>query len=115
MLAISRELVKLGHEVTVHTSNLRSESPWETRAGFVEPDGLAVKRYPAYRGVLPHMGYLVVPGIITGLHSDPGDVIHAHSHRYFHYEAAATVSRAVGRPLVLSPHYHPPADDTRLL
>jgi starch synthase len=50
---------------------------------------------------------LVIPDMISGLLGEDCDIYHAHSHRYFQLEAATCVARARGKPLIITPHYHP--------
>ena len=120
VLQISREMVKRGHEVTVHTSDIYTETPWKrgkwnegaghkaqgARDEFV--DGVKVVRHKAYiNPVSDRWSMLVIPGMLSGLLDEDCDLYHAHSHRYFQLEAAASAARSKGRPLVVTPHYHP--------
>ena len=120
VLRISKELVKRGHEVTVHTSDIYTETPWkrgkwneaegrEARGARDEIiDGVKVKRHKAYiRPVSARWSMLVIPDMVSGLLKEDCDLYHAHSHRYFQLEAAASAARANGKPLVITPHYHP--------
>jgi glycosyltransferase involved in cell wall biosynthesis len=50
---------------------------------------------------------LVIPDMLSGLLKEDCDLYHAHSHRYFQLEAAASAARANSKPLVVTPHYHP--------
>jgi len=45
--------------------------------------------------------------MLGGLLREDCDIIHAHSHRYFQLEAAASVARSRRLPLFITPHYHP--------
>jgi len=113
VLQISRELVKRGHEVTVHTSDMYSETPWKRGkwnegAGNEMVDGVKVVRHKAYiRFLHQDWNTLVIPDMLSGLLSEDCDLYHAHSHRYFQLEAAVSAARARGKPLVITPHYHP--------
>ncbi|MGQ9583445.1 MAG: glycosyltransferase family 4 protein [Thermoplasmatota archaeon] len=110
VMQISRELVRRGHEVVVHTSDVYVESPWE-RGRWPEEEtvgGVMVMRHRAYiRPIASRWSMLVIPDMVSGLLGEDCDLYHAHSHRYFQLEAAASASRARGRPLVVTPHYHP--------
>jgi glycosyltransferase involved in cell wall biosynthesis len=110
VLRISAEMVRRGHEVTVHTSDIFTETPWK-RGNWPEKeeiDGIKVKRHKAYiRSVSQRWSMLVIPDMIGGLLKEDCDIYHAHSHRYFQLEAAASAARARGKPLVITPHYHP--------
>ncbi|MBM4248348.1 MAG: glycosyltransferase family 4 protein [Euryarchaeota archaeon] len=122
VLQISRELVRRGHEVVVHASDMFTETPWKRgdRPDSETIDGISVKRHKAYmRPVSDRWSMLVIPGMVSGLLEERCDLYHAHSHRYFQLEAAATAARARDRPLVITPHYHPAEEKetarTRLL
>jgi glycosyltransferase involved in cell wall biosynthesis len=110
VLHISREMVKRGHEVVVHTSDMFTETPWK-RGSWPENEkieGVTVKRHTAYiRPVSARWSMLAMPDMIGGLLKEDCDLYHAHSHRYFQLEAAASAARANGRPLIITPHYHP--------
>ncbi|MEM4729237.1 MAG: glycosyltransferase family 4 protein [Thermoplasmata archaeon] len=117
VMQISRELVRRGHEVVVHTSDILTETPWvrgEWQAGrggadgAGSLDGIEVVRHRAYiRPLSRRWSTLVIPDMVSGLLGERCDIYHAHSHRYFQLEAAASAARARGRPLVVTPHYHP--------
>ena len=140
VLRISAELVKRGHEVTVHASDIYSETPWERgnwgqgAGGRVQgagdgrrqadavvapapgsrlpapelTDGIKVVRHKAYiRPLAERWSMLVIPDMMKGLMEEECDLYHAHSHRYFQLEAAVTAARARGKPLVITPHFHP--------
>ena len=116
VLHISRELVKRGHEVTVHASDILTETPW-TRGKWGEGtgngteekvDGMRVVRHRAYlRPFSERFFALVIPGMLGGLLREKCDIIHAHSHRYFQLEAAASAARSRRIPFFITPHYHP--------
>jgi glycogen(starch) synthase len=110
VLQISKELVRRGHEVVVHTSDIFTETPWK-RGSWPDNetiDGIKVARHKAYiRPVSSRWSMLVMPDMIGGLLKEDCDLYHAHSHRYFQLEAAASAARAHGKPLVITPHYHP--------
>jgi glycosyltransferase involved in cell wall biosynthesis len=110
VLQISKELVKRGHEVTVHTSDIFTETPWKrgTWPDNETVDGIKVARHKAYiRPVSTRWSMLVIPDMISGLLKQDCDLHHGHSHRYFQLEAAASAARARGKPLIITPHYHP--------
>ncbi len=110
VLQISRELVRRGHDVVVHASDVYTESPW-ARGRWPENEmveGFRVVRHKAYiRPLTNRWSTLVVPDMVSGLLIEDCDIYHAHSHRYFQLEAAASAARARGTPFVVTPHYHP--------
>jgi glycosyltransferase involved in cell wall biosynthesis len=140
VLQISREMARRGHEVTVHASDIFTETPWvrgdwtretgegrwqtgdgrrEVSPGVVPApgsqlpaperlDGIKVVRHKAYiRPISGRWSMLIIPDMISGLLKEDCDIYHAHSHRYFQLEAATCAARARGKPLIITPHYHP--------
>jgi glycogen(starch) synthase len=110
VLQISKEMVRRGHDVTVHTSDILTETPWK-RGEWPKNEvvaGVRVVRHKAYiRPFTQRWSMLVIPDMISGLLSEDCDIYHAHSHRYFQLEAATSAARAKAKPLVITPHYHP--------
>jgi len=108
VLSISKELLNLGHEVRVVTSNLYKETPftpkydWEPRC-----DGLEVIRFPAY-SLQGEMHYVFFPKCVPYILSTDAEIIHAHSYGYFHVNVCAFARMLKKRPFVFTPHYHPP-------
>jgi glycogen(starch) synthase len=82
---------------------VRGSWPAEGRFG-----GLRVVRHKAFiRFLQPGPSMLVMPDMVRGLLKEDCDLYHGHSHRYFQLEAAASAARSSGKPLVITPHYHP--------
>ena len=110
VLQISREMARRGHDVTVHASDILTETPWK-RGKWPqneEVDGVSVVRHKAYiRPLAQRWSMLVIPDMISGLLGEDCDLYHAHSHRYFQLEAAASAASASEKPLIITPHYHP--------
>ena len=95
-----------GHDVTVVTTDLWKEVPFERRTFEPEP---GVVRSTAYTmGGEAH--WVWAPGQYADLArlAREHDVVHAHSYGYGHTVAALVAARAAGRPFVFTPHYHPP-------
>jgi glycogen(starch) synthase len=113
VLQISRELQRRGHEVTVHTSDIQTETPWKRGDwkqvdGEERIDGIRVVRHRAFRRPFSDRFLaLTIPGMLGGLLREDCDLIHAHSHRYYQLEAAASAAAARQIPLYITPHYHP--------
>lgn len=113
--AVTEGLVDRGHEVVVHASPLRSEVPWEQMENPTwYRDGVRVERHDVYRDLVPGHRYPVMPALPGALLDEDADVLHAHSHRYHHVEAARLVAQATDTPLVVTPHYHPVRSDRPL-
>ena len=110
VLQISRELARRGHDVTVHASDMLTETPWKRGSWPKDEavDGVRVVRHKAHiRPFTRRWSMLVIPDMVGGLLGEDCDLYHAHSHRYFQLEAASSAARAKGTPLVITPHYHP--------
>lgn len=116
---ISEALVNRGHEVTVYTTALKTEIPWqyfETWKPESYVNGVRVIRFPVRRHVLPYIHFPAIPGLIKAIYDSDADVVHAHSHRYYQIFACAAAKFKRGKkngkyqmPLVVTPHYHPPS------
>ncbi|MCI4331382.1 MAG: glycosyltransferase family 4 protein [Thermoplasmata archaeon] len=105
---LSRGLAEAGDHVEIYASDLYDEPRWERRDHYAPTvDGVAVRRFPVVKKLIPGLTMPMMPGLIDGLSGSGADVIDAHSHRYGHVLQAAAVSRRRGIPLVVSVHYHP--------
>jgi D-inositol-3-phosphate glycosyltransferase len=107
---ISRRLVARGRPVTVYTSRLYHEFPWEPLpAGFIEPPtptGLSVQRIPAWS--LPgELHYPFFRGLYHRLESDRPELLHVHTYGTNHAAVARRYHRRAGAPYVITAHYHP--------
>ncbi len=107
---ISVRLARRGRAVTVYTSRLKREFPWEPLpANFVEPPtppGLTVQRLPAW--TLPgELHYPFFRGLYRRLQTDRPDLLHVHTYGTNHAAVARRYHRQVGVPYVLTAHYHP--------
>ncbi len=117
---ISERLVNRGHEVTVYTTNLKTQIPWQCFDDWTEQsclNGVNIVRLPIRRYLVPFVPYPTIPGLIKTLFDGKNDIVHAHSHRYYQIFACATAKYKRGRrngrykmPLVVTPHFHPPAN-----
>jgi glycosyltransferase involved in cell wall biosynthesis len=114
---ISERLVQHGHDVTVYTTNLKTQVPWqcfEDCAADSYVNGVRVVRLPVRRYPFPYAPYPMIPGLIKTIFNSSDDVVHAHSHRYYQIIACAAAKLKRGRldgqyqmPLVVTPHFHP--------
>jgi len=104
---VAKELVARGHDVTVYTSDLLREHPFEhLDQPYDLVEGVSVVRNRAYRlGEALH--YPMMPGQVRILR-EPADVLHSHSFGYFHTNVMALRRKLRDTPLVITPHYHPP-------
>ncbi|MFQ5909463.1 MAG: glycosyltransferase family 4 protein, partial [Thermoplasmata archaeon] len=105
--SISKELIRRGHEVTVFTSDLYTETPFVRLSKASNAmDGIPVKRFRAH-SLGGEMHYVFMPSILWNSLKEDVDVVHAHSYGYFHVNAAFLLKRLRGVPFVLTPHFHP--------
>jgi glycosyltransferase involved in cell wall biosynthesis len=105
---ISKELIDRGHEVQVFTSDLYTEVPF-VRIEDPKPiyNGVPVKRFKAY-SIKGEMHYVFIPSILGTLLKEKSDIIHTHSYGYFQTTAGAFTKKLRNRPLIMTPHFHPP-------
>ncbi len=101
---LCRELVHLGHDVTVWTSDVFDR---DSRLGSAETvvDGMRVKRFRNLSNRLAHDFQLYLPpGIFAAAREqiDRFDIVHIHSHRHLLQLAVAKAARAAGVPYVLT-------------
>lgn len=107
---ISRRLVARGRPVTVYTTRLFREIPWQPfPPGFREPPlpaGLTVRRIPAWS--LPgEFHYPFFRGLYRRLGSDRPEILHVHTYGTNQAAVARRYHRRTGVPYVLTAHYHP--------
>lgn len=95
---LSRSLLKLGHEVTVLTSNV------PRGARYQEIDGIKVFRYAAI--ARPFRNPITPSLLMLGKKLRGFDVIHAHNEHSFAALAAVYLKRRLGLPLVIGCHGH---------
>jgi glycosyltransferase involved in cell wall biosynthesis len=107
VLSISKELVKRGHEVTVFTTDLYTETPFVRLTDAPDRvDNIPVRRFRAYT-MGGEMHYVLVPSLLCKALSEDVDIVHAHSYGYFHVNAAMLMRRLREVPFVFTPHFHP--------
>jgi len=114
---ISELLVKRGHAVTVYTTNLKTQVPWQCFEDYATEsyvNGVKVVRLPVRRYLPPHIPYPTIRKLIKTIFDADDDVVHAHSHRYYQIFACAAAKLKRGRrngqyqmPYIVTPHFHP--------
>lgn len=107
---VSIRLAQRGRPVTVYTSQLLREFPWEPLpVGFVEPptpSGLTVRRLRVWS--LPgELHYPFFRGLYRQLETDRPELLHVHTYGTNHAAVARRYHRRAGVPYVLTAHYHP--------
>jgi glycosyltransferase involved in cell wall biosynthesis len=101
---LCRELVPLGHQVTVWTSDVFDR---DSRLGSAETvvDGIRVRRFRNLSNRLAHDFQLYLPLAIFAVAGErvrEFDVVHIHSHRHLLQLAVANAARAAGVPYLLT-------------
>jgi glycosyltransferase involved in cell wall biosynthesis len=117
---VSERLVQRGHDVTVYTTNLKTQVPWQCFEDYAADsyvNGVRVIRLPVKRYPSPYAPYPTIPGLIKAIFDSDDDVVHAHSHRYYQIFACVAAKLKRGRrhgryemPLVVTPYFHPPSN-----
>ncbi|MCI4368873.1 MAG: glycosyltransferase family 4 protein [Thermoplasmata archaeon] len=107
---VAKRLAKRGHKVTVYTSDLYREIPWQKLDPSIPRtlgvEGFTVKRLPVW--TLPgELHYPFFRGLDKVLKEDAPELLHAHTYGTNHASVAARHARSSRVPLVLSAHYHP--------
>jgi D-inositol-3-phosphate glycosyltransferase len=107
---ISRRLVARGRPITVYTTRLYREFPWQPLPGdFVEPPtpaGLVVRRVPAW-SFPGELHYPFFRGLYRRIESDRPELMHVHTYGTNQAAVARRYHRRHGVPYVLTAHYHP--------
>lgn len=100
---LCRELVALGHELTVWTSDVFDR---DSRLGSADTvvDGIRVRRFRNLSNRLAHDFQLYMPlGIFAAAERVRDfDIVHVHSHRHLLQVAVANAARRAGVPYVLT-------------
>ncbi len=109
---ISKNLVKLGHDVHVYTSDFRSLACRERIVPKEEVrDGIWIHRRRGF--VTPrvrlsvYIQNFIFPTLFFDLIKQHYDIIHVHSIPSNHYDIAWLISKMKGNPLFVTGHYSP--------
>lgn len=94
---MSKEQVKLGHDVTVYTASEGVDSEYKT------DDGYYVRNF---KPVVKVLGNSIIPTMLFDLikHQANFDIIHAHSHLFFSTNLSAIARQFGSTPLVITNH-----------
>ncbi|MCL0048583.1 glycosyltransferase, partial [Dehalococcoidia bacterium] len=94
---MSKEQVKLGHDVTVYTSGADGRPMREFKDGY---------KIIRFKSIMKLMGNTFMPGLLFKLMraKNDFDIIHAHSHLYFSTNLCALVKKLGSPPLVITNH-----------
>jgi glycosyltransferase involved in cell wall biosynthesis len=107
VLEISKRMRNGGHDVSVFTSDLYSETPFVRLEKWDKAvEGVPVRRFKAYTpGGEAH--YLLYPAMKTAAMTARADVFHAHSYGYFQTNLLPWIRKVRRAPTVLTAHFHP--------
>lgn len=103
--ALAEGLARRGVDVVVHTSDLHTEYPFARRELPCDVHGVRVVRHRARRLA---NAWTILPDLPRALALEDYDLLHAHSYGYYHTIAAARSAARKSKPLVFTPHFHPP-------
>lgn len=98
---IAKAQIRLGHEVTIFTTNAVRHGVFPSLPIRERIDGILVRRF---RVRAEFMSYFFTLGLLKDLMKADFDVIHAHGIRNFQTDAAAISLRVKKKPLVISLH-----------
>ena len=103
VLNISKNLVQLGHSVTIITSN---EGELESFKKNLKLGGVKVVMLPGYSVTEP-ANQVVFPDLLAYLLDHDFDVIHAHGALCQSSQMSVIAAKCKKKPFVFTPHYHP--------
>ncbi len=105
---LATRLSAAGDEVSVLTTDLLRDAPFERLTGDAPSFPYHVHRFPARRlAHLPHGLGIVSPSLAVAALSEPADLIHAHAYGYFPTFAGSLRRVLRQTPLVVTPHSDP--------
>ncbi len=100
MIHTAEEFIRLGHKVTVYTSNASSLTKFNQGLKPVEEiKGMTIKRFPIIASL---KGFWITPSMYNQMMKDDFDVMHSWCLRCFQSEVAALVSFRTGKPLFIN-------------
>ncbi|MCI4342303.1 MAG: glycosyltransferase family 4 protein [Thermoplasmata archaeon] len=108
--ALSRELVGLGEQVDVFTSELLTEFPWQPLGPEIPREetlqGIRIHRRPVWS--LPGgLHYTFFRGLEKSLAASSPDLLHAHTYGTNQTTVARRYHRRTRTPYVITAHFHP--------
>jgi glycosyltransferase involved in cell wall biosynthesis len=102
---ISRELVKRGHNVTVYSSDLRSDLRTRLERQVEEIDGIRVVHFKCSNPVLAeNIKFVITPSMREGLLKESPDVIHLHEARSYQHILVNRLSKKENFPYIVQAH-----------
>lgn len=94
---MSKEQVRLGHDVTVYTASENAESEYQADAGYFVRN---------FKPLVKLLGNSIAPSMLFDLLQEQSnyDIIHAHSHLFFSTNLSAVARQLGSTPLVITNH-----------
>lgn len=94
---MSKEQVKLGHNVTVYTASEDTESSYHSKDGYDVHN---------FKPIVKVFGNSIIPSMLLDLIKKQSnyDVVHAHSHLFFSTNLSAVARQLGSTPLVITNH-----------
>ena len=103
VLNISKNLVQLGHCVTIITSNLGEQASFKKG---LKLGGVKVVELTGY-AVSEPANQVVFPDLLNYLLDHDFDIIHAHGTLCQSSQVSAIAAKCKQKPFIFTPHYHP--------
>lgn len=94
---MSKEQVRLGHDVTIYTASDNVESSYQADAGYFVRN---------FKPLLKILGNSITPSMLFDLIQEQSnyDIVHAHSHLFFSTNLSAVARQLGSTPLVITNH-----------
>lgn len=109
VLNLSKELLNMGHEVKVLSSNLLKEGSEKTVSDYEEVEGIETRRFSVFKLPGVASGYIPYPKLLGTILRSDADIIHAHSYAYFPTYVSA-LSRTLKRKVFVLTSHQPPTE-----
>ncbi|MHB8351330.1 MAG: glycosyltransferase family 4 protein [Thermoplasmata archaeon] len=107
---VARRLAERGHSVSVLTSHLYREYPWQELAYGVPREetrgGVRIRRLPVV-SLAGGLHYPFFRGLSRAFREEHPDLIHTHTYGTHQVTLAARWRRRGGPPVILTAHFHP--------
>lgn len=94
---MSKEQVRLGHDVTVYTASENAKSSYQADAGYFVRN---------FKPLVKILGNSITPSMLFDLIQEQSDydIVHAHSHLFFSTNLSAVARQMGSTPLVITNH-----------
>ena len=112
VLEISKRLFNHDCDVSVYTSDY-IDSNRKTTDSYSKYKDINIHRFYAFKYGYNFLYFM--PKLPFRLKKSHYDILHAHGYGYFQCDAARIAKQKTRKPLVLTPHYHPPVSILRTI